>query len=117
MGRGNIGVGDEEVQTIRYKISYKDIMYNMRTQPIFYKHKWSIIIKNGKLLYYLYHIILYIKYTSVSKNKSHKNKERTMDLSGSEGRTALLSETGNSGLKAYINTSYYFFITPSPNSV
>ena len=52
MGRGNIGVGDEEVQTIRYKISYKDIVYNMRTQPIFYKHKWSVIIKNGKLLYY-----------------------------------------------------------------
>ena len=27
--RGNTGVGDEEVQTVRYKISYKDILYNM----------------------------------------------------------------------------------------
>ena len=28
-GRGKIGVGDYEVQTIMYKISYKDILYNM----------------------------------------------------------------------------------------
>ena len=28
VGRGNIGIGDEEVQTIGYKISYKDIVYN-----------------------------------------------------------------------------------------
>ena len=27
-GRGNIGVGEYEVQTILYKISYKDILYN-----------------------------------------------------------------------------------------
>ena len=27
-GRGNIGVGEEEVQTIRYKMIYKDILYN-----------------------------------------------------------------------------------------
>jgi len=27
-GKGNIGVGDEEVQTVTYKISYKDILYN-----------------------------------------------------------------------------------------
>ena len=27
-GRGNIRVWDEEVQTIMYKISYKDILYN-----------------------------------------------------------------------------------------
>ena len=26
---GKIRVGDEEVQTIRYKISYKDILHNM----------------------------------------------------------------------------------------
>ena len=27
--RGNIGIGEEEVQTIRHKIRYKDIVYNM----------------------------------------------------------------------------------------
>ena len=27
-GRGNIRVGDQEVQTITYKIIYKDILYN-----------------------------------------------------------------------------------------
>ena len=27
--RGNTGVGDEEVHTIVYKISYKDVLYNM----------------------------------------------------------------------------------------
>ena len=27
-GRGSIGVGDQEVQTIMHKISYKDILYN-----------------------------------------------------------------------------------------
>ena len=27
-GEGQIGVGDSEVQTIRYKRSYKDILYN-----------------------------------------------------------------------------------------
>ena len=26
--RGKLGVGEEEVQTTRYKISYKDILYN-----------------------------------------------------------------------------------------
>jgi len=29
-GEGNIQGGDEEVQTIMYKISYKDVLYNMR---------------------------------------------------------------------------------------
>ena len=29
MGRGKIGVGEQEVQSIRYKISYKDILYKM----------------------------------------------------------------------------------------
>ena len=28
VGRGNIGVGDYEVQTTMYKISYKDILYD-----------------------------------------------------------------------------------------
>ena len=28
VGRGNIGVWDEDVQTIVYKISYKDILYS-----------------------------------------------------------------------------------------
>ena len=28
-GRGNTGVGDYDVQIIRYKISYKVILYNM----------------------------------------------------------------------------------------
>ena len=27
-GRGNIGGGNEEVQTIRYKISYKDTLHS-----------------------------------------------------------------------------------------
>ena len=27
-GAGNIKVGEKEVQTIRYKVSYKDILYN-----------------------------------------------------------------------------------------
>lgn len=29
MGRGYIEVGEEEVQTIGYKISYKDLLYKM----------------------------------------------------------------------------------------
>ena len=29
-GRGKIGIGEQEVQTIMYKISYKDIFQNMR---------------------------------------------------------------------------------------
>ena len=28
-GRGNIGDGEWELQTIRFKISYKDILYNV----------------------------------------------------------------------------------------
>ena len=28
VGRGNIGIGDEEVQAVGYKISYKDIVQN-----------------------------------------------------------------------------------------
>ena len=35
-----------EVQTIRYKISYKDIVCNMRLQPTLYSYKWSAIFKN-----------------------------------------------------------------------
>ena len=27
-GRGQISEGDEQVQTVRYKISYKDVMYS-----------------------------------------------------------------------------------------
>ena len=27
-GRGRIGVGGKDVQTIRFKISYKDVLYN-----------------------------------------------------------------------------------------
>ena len=27
--RGNIGTGNQKVQTVRYKISYKDVPYNM----------------------------------------------------------------------------------------
>jgi len=27
--RSNIGIGNQEVQTVRYKISYKDVPYNM----------------------------------------------------------------------------------------
>ena len=49
--RGNIGVGDQEVQTIRYKISYKYILYNPGNMPIFYNYKLSIILKNGESLY------------------------------------------------------------------
>ena len=37
-GKGNIGVGDEEVQTVTYKISYKDILYNTGIQPVFYNN-------------------------------------------------------------------------------
>ena len=29
VGRGNTAGGDKEIQTIRYKISYKDTLYNM----------------------------------------------------------------------------------------
>ena len=29
VGRGKIWVGEKEVQIIRYKISYKDILYSM----------------------------------------------------------------------------------------
>ena len=28
-GRGNIGVGDSDVENIMYKISYKDILYSI----------------------------------------------------------------------------------------
>ena len=27
-GRGNVGLGEQEVQTIKYKISYEDMLYN-----------------------------------------------------------------------------------------
>ena len=34
---GRTGKG-KEIQTTRYKISYKDILYNMGTLPIFYNN-------------------------------------------------------------------------------
>ena len=34
-GRGNIEVGEQEVQIIRYKISYKDILYNRECRQYF----------------------------------------------------------------------------------
>ena len=37
--------------TIRYKISYKDIVHNMGLQPIFYSYKWSVMFKNCESLY------------------------------------------------------------------
>ena len=41
--RGNIGGREEEVQTISYKISYKDTVNNMGNTAIFYSnYKWSI---------------------------------------------------------------------------
>ena len=43
MLRGNTRVHEEEVQTISYKISYKDILNNMGNTAIFYSnYKWSI---------------------------------------------------------------------------
>ena len=39
--RGNIEVGDQEVQTIRYKICYKDILYNMVNIAFYSNYKWS----------------------------------------------------------------------------
>ena len=41
---GNTGVGDEEVHTIVYKISYKHVLYNMG-------NIWIITFKNCESLY------------------------------------------------------------------
>ena len=52
-GKRNMGVGDYERQTITYKTNYKDILYNMGIQPIFYNdNKWSITFKDCETLYY-----------------------------------------------------------------
>ena len=43
MLRGNVGIHEEEVQTVSYKISYKDILNNMGNTAIFYSnYKLSI---------------------------------------------------------------------------
>ena len=58
MGQGSVGVEDEEVQTITYKINYKDILYNTGRQPIFYdNYKWNVTFKNCEpLILYTYNI-------------------------------------------------------------
>ena len=60
-GRGNIWVGELEVQTIRYQISYKCFCTIQRIQPIFHNnYKWSITFKNWITIIYicnLYNII------------------------------------------------------------
>ena len=47
-----LGVGDE-IQTIRYKISYKDSLYNTTGNiSLFYNdYKWSITLRNCESLY------------------------------------------------------------------
>lgn len=48
-----MGVGDYERQTVMYKTNYKDILYNMGIQPVFYNdNKLSIIFKDCETLYY-----------------------------------------------------------------
>ena len=42
-GKGQLGVREKEIQTIRYKIIYKNISYNTRNLPEFYNnYKWSM---------------------------------------------------------------------------
>ena len=58
---------------IMYKVSYKDMLYKMKIELIFYNnYKWSISFKNCESLYCtpLTYLILYINYTSFFK----KNK-------------------------------------------
>ena len=52
-GDGEDGVGELEVQTIRHKISQKDIFTTQEIQPILYNnHKRSITFKNCESLYF-----------------------------------------------------------------
>ena len=55
---GGQGVGDKEVGTSMYKISYKDMVYNIGNTVNFYnKCKWSIPLKMVKTtILYLYSI-------------------------------------------------------------
>ena len=48
MGRGaTAGWRIRGIQTIRYKISYKAILYNKGNKPVFYNnYKWGITFKN-----------------------------------------------------------------------
>ena len=78
-GRGIIGVEDWEVQTIRDKISYKDILDNTGIESMFYNnYKWSITSKNCDSLYctLVTSIIFYSNYTSI-KNKTNKKEKKT----------------------------------------
>ena len=65
--RGNTGVGDEEVHTIVYKISYKDVLYNMG-------NIWVITFKNCESLYC----------TSITNNTIHHMEQRTGSKLGKE---------------------------------
>ena len=48
---GTLGWG-LEVQTIMYKISYKDILYDMEIQSAVYNNsKWSLTVKTRESLY------------------------------------------------------------------
>ena len=75
VGRGNIGIGESEVQTIRYKINYKDILYKWGIETMFYNNnKWSVTFKNYESLYCIsiIYIILYSKYSSIKNTKINK---------------------------------------------
>ena len=64
-GREKMRAWGEEVQTIRYKISYKYILYNTGNIANFYNnYKWSKIFKSCASLYCIpvTCIILYINY-------------------------------------------------------
>ena len=51
-GRGNTGVGEDEVQTIRYKISYRIYCATWRIESTFYNiYKWSRVFTNCESLY------------------------------------------------------------------
>ena len=69
-GRGNAEVKEQKIQTIKYKISYKDILYKVAIikYPIFYSnYEWDInCVKNCvTILYTCNIIILHIQYTSI----------------------------------------------------
>ena len=50
-GRGNISLGEQEVQTTKYKINYEAILYNKELYTTFYNnYKWSITFKNCESL-------------------------------------------------------------------
>ena len=77
-GKGKIRVGDKEVQTVRYKISYKNLLYNTgNIANIYNDYKWSKTFKNCESLCYtpVTHIILYSNYNSVKK-KERENPEK-----------------------------------------